>query len=120
MSFVDPRPGTLSFGRHCRVSRNGGEGRPDIPSNITARLRWRDGCRGQARARQTGGLSGRSILPRPLDLRRLVAVVPPGLQYAPRVTRFYRRPAELVPIGDPVRGFVPVRDPVAPGADQPI
>ena len=54
------------------------------------------------------------------DLGRLVAIVPPGFRHAAGIARLGRRPAEHVPIGDPVRRLVPVRDPVAAGADHPV
>src|SRR5262249_32615309 len=47
-----------------------------------------------------------------IDLRRLFVIVPPGLGDAARVARFGRGPAEHVPIGEPVRGLVPVRKPI--------
>src|SRR5262249_59376237 len=53
-------------------------------------------------------------------LRRLVAIVPPGLGDAARVARFGRGPAEHVPIGKPVRGLVPVWNPITAGADHPV
>ena len=55
-----------------------------------------------------------------IDLRRLFAIVPPGLGDAARVARFGRRPAEHIPVGQPVRGLVPVRNPIAAGADHPV
>ncbi len=55
-----------------------------------------------------------------IDLRRLFVIVPPGLGDAARVARFARRPAEHVPVGQPVRGLVPVRNPIAAGSDHPI
>src|SRR6266542_1444791 len=66
------------------------------------------------------------LAPRPLrrglliDRRRLVTIVPPGLRDAARVARFCRWSAEHVPIGEPVRGLVPVRNPIAAGADHPV
>src|SRR5262249_60014666 len=56
----------------------------------------------------------------PLEFCRLVAIVPPGLGGAARVARVRRGPAEHVPIGEPVRGLVPVRNPIAAGADHPV
>src|SRR5262249_11737920 len=53
-------------------------------------------------------------------LRRLIAVVPPGLGDAARVAWFDRGLAKHVPIGEPVRGLVPVRNPIAAGADHPV
>src|SRR5262245_15340688 len=53
-------------------------------------------------------------------LRRRVAIVPPGLGDAACVARFGRGPAEHVPIGEPVRGLVPVRDPIAAAADHSV
>src|SRR5262249_60086858 len=47
-----------------------------------------------------------------IDLRRLFVIVPPGLGDAAPVARFGRRPAEHVPVGEPVRGLVPVRNPI--------
>src|SRR5215467_2936694 len=46
------------------------------------------------------------------QLCRLLLVVPPGLGNSPKIARPAGRPAEYVPIRDPVRGLVPVRDPV--------
>src|SRR5208337_1924304 len=54
--------------------------------------------------------------PRPLILRRLVAVMPPGFGNTAEIAWLFRRPAEHVPIGDPVGRLVPMRDPIAPGA----
>jgi len=51
---------------------------------------------------------------------RLVAIVPPGLRNPAEVARLAGRMAEHIPIGDPVRRFVSVRNPVAPGADDAI
>ena len=51
---------------------------------------------------------------------RLVAVIPPGFRNAAEITRLCRRTAEHIPIGDPVRGLVPVRNPIAAGADHAI
>src|SRR6188472_311498 len=59
-------------------------------------------------------------LSRLLYLGRLLGIVPPRLQHAPSIARFGRGPAERIPIGDPVRRLVPVRDPVAAGADHPV
>src|SRR5262249_40478489 len=55
-----------------------------------------------------------------IDRRRLVAIIPPGLRDAARVARFGRGPAEHVPIGEPVRGLVPMRNPIAAGAEHPV
>src|SRR5215468_10970251 len=55
-----------------------------------------------------------------IDRRRLVVIVPPGLGDAARVARFGRRPAEHVPIGEPVRGLVPVWNPIAAGANHSV
>src|SRR3989304_6547483 len=55
-----------------------------------------------------------------LQLRRLVAIVPPGFRNAAEVAWFGGRAAEQTPIGDPVRPFVPVRNPVAPGTDDAV
>src|SRR5215472_11103449 len=55
-----------------------------------------------------------------IDRRRLVPIVPPGLRDAAGVARFGRGPAEHVPIGEPVRGLVPVRNPVAAGAEHSV
>src|SRR5262249_28783901 len=60
---------------------------------------------------------GRGIL---IERRRLVTIVPPGLRDAARVARFGPGPTKHVPIGEPVRGLVPVRDPIAAGADHPV
>src|SRR5262245_1529464 len=55
-----------------------------------------------------------------IERRRLVTIVPPGLRDAARVARFGRGPTKHVPIGQPVRGLVPVWDPIAAGADHPV
>jgi hypothetical protein len=52
---------------------------------------------------QQHGAVSRIALRLLIDLRRLVAIVPPSLRDAARVTRFGRGPAEHVPIGEPVR-----------------
>src|SRR5262245_16290188 len=52
---------------------------------------------------------GRGLL---IDHRRLVTIVPPGLRDAARVARLGRGPTEHVPIGEPVRSLVPVRNPI--------
>ena len=57
---------------------------------------------------------------RHLYIRGLVAIVPTGLGNAARVARFCRWPAEHVPIGEPMRGLVPVRNPIAAGADHAV
>src|SRR5205807_5528274 len=54
--------------------------------------------------RQARGPAGLSAL----ELCRLVAIVPPGLGRAARVTRFGGGAAEHVPIRKPVRGLVPM------------
>src|ERR1700686_2875135 len=58
--------------------------------------------------------------PPPLNFRCLIAVVPPGFGNAAEIARLRRRFAEHVPIGDPVRWLVPVRNPIAAGADQAV
>src|SRR5262249_6349474 len=55
-----------------------------------------------------------------IDPCRLVAIVPPGFGDAARVARLRRGPTEYVPIGEPVRGLVPVRNPIAASADHSI
>src|SRR3974377_1038467 len=50
----------------------------------------------------------------------LIAVVPPGIRNAAEIPRLRRRAAEHVPEGDPMGGQVPVRDPVAPCADDAV
>src|SRR5262245_5232107 len=60
---------------------------------------------------------GRGLL---IERRRLVTTIPPGLRDAARVARFGRGPAKHVPIGEPVRGLVPVRNPIAAAADHPV
>src|SRR6516164_787782 len=51
---------------------------------------------------------------------RFIAVVPPGIGNTAEIVRLRRRAAEHVPIGDPMGGQVPVRDPVAPCADDAV
>src|SRR4249919_3524572 len=60
------------------------------------------------------------IRTRPLDLCRLVRVVPPGFRDAPGEAGLGRGPSENVPIGDPVRRLVPVRYPVPASADHAV
>src|ERR1044071_2641799 len=55
-----------------------------------------------------------------LYLGRLLRIVPPSFQYAPCVFWLVGGPAELVQVGNPMRSLVPVRDPVASGADEPV
>ena len=55
-----------------------------------------------------------------MQLRRLGRIGPPGRRNAPEIARLGGREAEHVPIGDPVRRFVPVRNPVAAGAKDAI
>src|SRR5215813_8127144 len=55
-----------------------------------------------------------------IERRRLVTIVPPGLRDAARMARFCRGSAEHVPIGEPVRGLVPLRDPITAGANYPV
>src|SRR5262249_33363706 len=50
----------------------------------------------------------------------LFAVIPPSLRNAAAVARFRRRAAKNVPIRHPVRGLVPLRNPVASGADDAV
>src|SRR5262249_55308654 len=73
-----------------------------------------------------GSLRGIDLAPRHLtralliDCRRLVTIVPPGLRDAARVARLGRGPAKHVPIGEPVGGLVPVRNPIAARADHSV
>src|SRR5262249_764356 len=60
---------------------------------------------------------GRGLL---IYFRCLFAVVPPGLGHAACVARFGRGSAEHVPIGEPVRGLVPVWNPIAAAADHSV
>jgi hypothetical protein len=55
-----------------------------------------------------------------IDLRRLFMIVPPGLRDATCVAWFCRWSAEHVPIGEPVRSLVPVRNPIAARADHSV
>src|SRR5262249_56172575 len=55
-----------------------------------------------------------------IGCRRLVTIVPPGLRDAARVARVGRGPTEHVPIGEPVRSLVPVRNPIAARADHSV
>src|SRR5262249_34098329 len=63
---------------------------------------------------------GAHVLSPLLEFCRLVAIVPPGFGGAARVAWLGRGPAEHVPIGEPVRGLVPVRNPIAAAADHPV
>src|SRR4249920_3902660 len=51
---------------------------------------------------------------------RLIAIVPPCLWNSAEIPGFVGRMIEYVPIGDPVRRFVPMPDPVSSGADDAI
>src|SRR5262245_14977263 len=73
-------------------------------------------ARGPTRCPAATGKSALSAL----EFRRLVAIVPPSVGGAACVARFCRRPAEHVPIGEPMRGLVPVRNPIAARADHPV
>src|SRR5215218_6419068 len=59
-------------------------------------------------------------LPPPLKLCRLVLIVPPGLRNAARKSRLFWRKPEHIPVGDAVRRQVPMRNPVAAGADHAV
>src|SRR3974390_1103693 len=61
-----------------------------------------------------------SVLAALFQFGRLIAIVPPGIGNAAEIARLRRRAAEHVPIGDPMGGPVPVRDPVAPCADDAV
>src|SRR5256885_1306210 len=56
----------------------------------------------------------------PLVFQHLVAVVPPGLGYSSAIARFCRGSVEHVPIRQPVRSLVPVRDPITAGTDDAV
>src|SRR5215475_6693064 len=60
---------------------------------------------------------GRGLL---IERRRLVTIIPPGLRDAACVARLGRGPTEHVPIGEPVRSLVPVRNPIAARADHSV
>src|SRR6478752_10507071 len=51
---------------------------------------------------------------------RLIAILPPCLWNSAEIAGFAGRTIENIPIGDPVRRFVPMRDPVSSGADDAI
>src|SRR5215469_14012691 len=51
---------------------------------------------------------------------RLIAIVPPCLRDSAEIPGFAGRTIENIPIGDPMRRFVPMRDPVSSGADDAI
>src|SRR3974390_2277977 len=55
-----------------------------------------------------------------LQFGRLFPIIPPGFRNAARKARLDRRPAENVPKREPVRGLVPVRNPIAPAPDDPV
>src|SRR5262249_41592843 len=54
------------------------------------------------------------------EFHGLLPIVPPGLRNAARVARICRRPREQVPIREPMRRLVPVRNPVSPGTDDAV
>src|SRR5262249_42075048 len=55
-----------------------------------------------------------------IERSSIVPMIPPGLREAPRAARLGREPANDVPIGEPVRGLVPVRNPIAARADHTV
>ena len=57
---------------------------------------------------------------RVLYFRGLLAIIPPGFGDTATIARLRRRLAESVPIGEPMRALVPVRDPIAAVADNAI
>src|ERR1700719_3750252 len=62
----------------------------------------------------------RGSLPGFYVFRCLAGVIPPGIGNAAEVARLRRRAAENVPIGDPMGRLVPLRNPVAAGADDAV
>src|SRR5262245_28323817 len=83
--------------------------------NDTSRIPNRVGIISNRRRTIYAAMSARS-----LDLARLLAIVPPRLQHAARIARLGGWPREDIPICHPMRRLVPVRNPVAAGADQPV
>src|SRR3954447_9485564 len=55
-----------------------------------------------------------------LYLGRLAGIVPPGFRRAARVAGLGWWTTKGIPIGDPMRRLVPLGNPIAPGADQPV
>src|SRR5947208_4163999 len=56
----------------------------------------------------------------PLEFCCLLLIVPPCLWSAARKTGLFRRKTEHVPVGDTMRRQIPVRYPVAAGADHAV
>src|SRR6185437_15647032 len=54
------------------------------------------------------------------QLAVLVAVIPPGFRNTPEIARSCRGPIEHVPIGDPVRRQIPVRNPIAARTEHTV
>src|ERR1700735_589180 len=63
---------------------------------------------------QSRALSGRPVF------RGLCRVIPPSVGNTAKIARLRRRSAEYVPVGDPVRGLIPVWNPVAAGANDAV
>src|SRR5262249_34262042 len=100
----------------CAMTRSTGPpGANCTTTNDTSRIPKRVGTISSRRRTIDAAMSARSHEP-----GRLIAIVPPRLQHAGGVARLGGRPREDVPVCHPVRRLVPVRNPVAPGADQPI
>src|SRR5271166_4922259 len=54
------------------------------------------------------------------DLCRLFPIIPPGFRNAAPKARLDRRPSENIPKREPMRGLVPVRNPIAPAPDDAV
>src|SRR6185437_2937279 len=70
---------------------------------------WMAGTRG----RSSPAVAAELVL---LQLRRFLGVVPPSVRDTPEIARLGDGEPKCVPIGDPVRRFVPMRNPIAAGA----
>src|SRR5438445_692780 len=69
---------------------------------------------------RTGLAADTMVSPSPPEPFPLLAVLPPGVRDGPGVARLCLRPAEHVPVCEPMGGLVPMRNPIAPAADDPI
>src|SRR5712692_6831770 len=54
------------------------------------------------------------------ELCPLLTIIPPGVRDGPRVARLCLRPAEYIPVCEPMGGLVPVRHPISPAPNDPI
>ena len=105
-------PGTCSIlgvGWCCNLDR---KRRADVRVSSTRQHRG-------IASRNKCGRNTRALTP-PLGFCPFFGVIPPSFGNGAEITRLRRRTAEHVPIGDPVRGLVPVRNPIPAGSDHPV